>query len=410
MRTLLSRINRAIAPTLATLAPFLKVAKNAADHLPHDEDGPFAVAVKVLAIADVVREGLRADAGYWRTIREDRGLEQRESETFVKLFFGTALRGAFPTRRKTIDERTELVEVDIGSGASLIFRERTWGDQPSMSDEFLVTPGADLLGVIEQLWAAYPRGIYLSIDTNEYGYGRVTTVAEVASPKIAYLSGKARDLLALTTRTQAALALAQKHRTYLLYGEPGTGKSSFADGLARMSGGRVLQLDSSALAHVGVKELAMLVNTLQPSALILNDIDSVDVEKVKARLLYLFESFKGSCVDVPLIVTANDPSTLPRALFRPRRIEKPIRFQLPDAEERLELIKTLAGIYGIELDDESVRALVAKTDGLAHAFVDHLVESLRFESPDVVLSDMLELRGLAAPAASTAVVGDHPVG
>lgn len=410
MRDLLTRINRAISPTLATLAPFLKVAKNAAEHLPEKDDGPVAVAVKLLAIAEVIREGLRAESGYWRTIREERGLEQRESETFVRLFFGTALRGAFPTRRKTIDERTELVEVDIGNGTSLIFRERQWGDSPTMSDEFLVSPGANLLGVIERLWAAYPRGIYLSIDTDEYGYGRTTTVAEVASPKVAYLSQKARMLLATTSTTQAALALAGKHRTYILYGEPGTGKSSFADGLARASGGRVLQLDSSALARIGVKELAMLVNTLQPSALILNDIDSVDVEKVKARLLYLFESFKDSCVEVPLIVTANDPSKLPAALFRPRRVEKPIKFNLPDAAERLELIETLGSIYGMYLDDEAVRELVARTDGLAHAFVDHLVEILRFEPSEIVLADMLELRALASPPASDPATSNPPVG
>lgn len=380
---------------LARAAPYLRIAKKAAEHMPGRDDTLLGMAVKGLAIADIIRESDSADSGYWRKLRDERSLEQRESETFVSLFFGTALRDAYTMKRKVITDRVDVLEADLGAGQSIIFREERWADQPRMADEFLLSPGATMGGVIDKLWAAYRSGIYVSVEANDYGYDRRTTIAEVTVPPHDYLTRAARALLKETIDTQYRVAHAGQHRTYLLHGEPGTGKTSFAVGLAHGCGGRVLQFDATALPLIGVKELGFLIDMLAPSALILNDMDRAPLEKIGPRILYLFETLKQRHAGVPLIITVNDPSKIDPALLRPRRIEKPIKFALPDRGEREEIVTALAARYSLDLTAQTTAEIIDGTEGLSHAYVAHLMEAMQHEAPLVVLADMQALRALA---------------
>ncbi len=251
--------------------------------------------------------------------------------------------------------------------------------------------------MIDRLWGAYPQGIYISISTNEYGWDRVTSIAEITVPKMHYLSSAAKRLLADTIDTQYRVAHSGQHRTYLLYGDAGTGKSSFAVGFAKGCGGRVLQFDSTALPMIGVKELGFLLDALKPSALILNDIDRAPVEKIGPRLLYLFEYLKAKHPDVPLVLTVNDAKKLDSALLRPGRIEKAIEFKVPNRDEREELIEALACLLSVELSHLSMTEIIDGTEGLSHAYVAHLMDAMVHEDPMVVLDDMKRLRALAEP-------------
>lgn len=382
---------------LAKATPYLRIAKKAAEHLPERKDGPIAVAVKLMAIADVIREQGANDTGYWRKLRDERSLSQQESETFVSLFFGTALRDAFEMRRKKVDEHTSVIEADLGGGQSIIFRETSWGSQPKVQDDFLLSPGADMAGMINRLWSAYPSGIYVSMEVGEYGYGHTTSIAEITVPKMVAASEQSRALLKSNIETQYRVAHAGQHRTYLCYGEAGTGKSSFAVAFAKGCGGRVLQFDSTALPLIGVKELGFLLDTLKPSALILNDIDRAPVEKIGPRLLYLFETLKSQHPDVPLVLTCNDPGKLDSALLRPGRIDKSIEFKLPDLAERKQLVVALAEQHSIVLLLGQADYIAAETDGLSHAYIAHLVEAMAHEPAAMVLADMKALRALAVP-------------
>lgn len=397
-----------ISTLLARAAPALRIAKKAAEHMPGRDDTVLGIAVKALAIIDIIRESDNADSGYWRKLRDERSLVERDSETFVALFFGTALRDAYTMKRKVVSDRVDVLEADLGAGQSIIFREERWADRPRMADEFLLSPTATMSGVIDQLWAAYPSGIYVSVEVNEYGYDRRTTVAEVTVPPHDYLTSSARALLKATIDTQYQVAHAEQHRTYLLYGDPGTGKTSFAVGLAHGCGGRVLQFDATALPLIGVKELGFLIGMLKPSALILNDMDRAPLEKIGPRILYLFETLKQKHPDVPLIITVNDPSKIDPALLRPRRIEKPIKFTLPDGIERTEIVTALAARYHLELDAATAEEIISGTEGLSHAYVAHMMEAMQHELPSVVLADMQALRALAASVKGTETKSNSP--
>lgn len=391
---------------LAKATPYLRIAKKAAEHLPERKDGPLTVAVKLMAIADVIREQGSNDAGYWRKLRDDRSLSQQESETFVSLFFGTALRDVYEMKRKKVDEHTAVIEADLGGGHSIVFREMSWGNAPKMADDFLLSPGADMAGMIDRLWSAYPDGIYVSMEVGKYGYGHTTSIAEITVPKMLAASEQSRELLKSTIDTQYRVAHAGQHRTYLCYGEAGTGKSSFAVAFAKGCGGRVLQFDSTALPLIGVKELGFLLDTLKPSALILNDVDRAPVEKIGPRLLYLFETLKAKHPDVPLVLTVNDPGKLDSALLRPGRIDKSIEFKLPDVAERTQLILALADEHSIGLCFGQAEHIAGETDGLSHAYIAHLMEAMAHEPEATVLADMKALRALAVPAKKAAEVND----
>lgn len=169
----------------------------------------------------------------------------------------------------------------------------------------------------------------------------------------------------------------------LLYGPPGTGKTHVIRYVSANLPGRTTLL-VTAEQTIAIGFYIALARTLQPSIVVLEDVDLVgrsreDVHGQKAerllnRLLNEMDGL-GSEADILFLLTTNRPEDIEEALAsRPGRVDEAIEIPLPDASCREQLI----ALYGHALTFESgaVADAVARSDGSSAVYVKEMVRRL----------------------------------
>jgi hypothetical protein len=112
---------------------------------------------------------------------------------------------------------------------------------------------------------------------------------------------------------------ADEARSFLLWGPPGTGKTSIADGLARKVGGLCVEVPAHVLKDF--TDLSLL-RSIKPTVLIVNDIDSLSM--IENSVLKFFEEVRSL---VKLVVVTSNSLTLKPALTRPGRFDEIIHVE-----------------------------------------------------------------------------------
>jgi hypothetical protein len=175
------------------------------------------------------------------------------------------------------------------------------------------------------------------------------------------------------------LGLAAK-KGVLFYGPPGTGKTHTIHYLASQLRNHTTLLITAE--QVGIlDEYFRLARFLQPAMVVIEDVDLI----ARAR-----EQMRGACeesllnkllnemdglreeADLLFILTTNRPDSLEAALSsRPGRIDQAIEFPLPDETGRRKLLRLYA--RGMQVPDEVIEAIVAKTKQASAAFIKELM-------------------------------------
>jgi predicted AAA+ superfamily ATPase len=169
----------------------------------------------------------------------------------------------------------------------------------------------------------------------------------------------------------------------LLYGPPGTGKTHIIHYIASNLPHRTTVLVTAE--QVGLlSKYMMLARTLQPSVVVLEDVDLVgrsrdDMNSPKTEVLLnrLLNEMDGlqDDSDVLFILTTNRPEDIEEALAsRPGRVDEAIEIPNPDAECRSRLL----ALYGsaIAFDDGAAAEFVKRSEGVSAAFIKEMVRRL----------------------------------
>ncbi len=176
------------------------------------------------------------------------------------------------------------------------------------------------------------------------------------------------------------LRAAQRHlkRGLLLYGPPGTGKTFSVMYLcSRMPGRTTILLSGQAAPTLG--QAAAIARSLQPSMLVLEDVDLVAMERTmpgmasNPLLFQLLNEMDGldEDADVIFVLTTNRVELLEPALAnRPGRIDQAVEIRLPDPACRRRLIERY--FRGLVLEDVDIDAIVDRTAGVSAAFLKEL--------------------------------------
>ncbi|QSY95930.1 AAA family ATPase [Rhizobium bangladeshense] len=154
------------------------------------------------------------------------------------------------------------------------------------------------------------------------------------------------------------IAWADLDRGILLHGPPGTGKTLFARALAKMCGIPLIAASVAkwqAKGHLGDLLAAMRstfqrARELQPAIVFLDELDSIgDRTKFSGHNVGYQTQVVNSlleCIDgvdgrqgIVVVAATNFPEAVDRALLRSGRIERHVRMDLPDAEERAEILR-----------------------------------------------------------------------
>lgn len=169
----------------------------------------------------------------------------------------------------------------------------------------------------------------------------------------------------------------------LLYGPPGTGKTHIIRYIASNLPTRTaILITAEQIKMLG--RYMLLARTLQPSIVVLEDVDLVgrsresmnspNTEVLLNRLLNEMDGLRDDA-DVLFILTTNRPEEIEEALAsRPGRVDEAIEIGSPDAACRTRLVS----LYGKALDfeDGAINAIVTRSEGASAAFMKEMVRRL----------------------------------
>ncbi|XP_062902608.1 ATPase family gene 2 protein homolog A [Mobula hypostoma] len=173
-------------------------------------------------------------------------------------------------------------------------------------------------------------------------------------------------------------------RGILLFGPPGTGKTLIARAVANEVGAHIIVINGPEIiskyygeSEARLREIFAEATQCQPSLIFIDELDAIcpkregaqhEVEKrVVASLLTLMDGIgsEGSQGQVLVLGATNRPHALDPALRRPGRFDKEIEIGIPNAADRLDILKKSLKNIPISLTEKE---LVHIADG-AHGYV-----------------------------------------
>lgn len=198
-------------------------------------------------------------------------------------------------------------------------------------------------------------------------------------------------------------------RSYIFYGNPGTGKTLAAMEISKRLTGSVVKIDSVVFQKLGDSFAKMLFENIQSEVIIVDDIDRVSFYGIGSALLHSLESIKGYKNKPTLFATVNDISKLEKAFIRPGRIETVIHFKDPTKEERKIFAKTLLKQYNLEISDSDLEKLGIATEDLSQAYIKEYCNQYRYcKSIDKIVEKIMNYK-LLVGIVSTAEISPKPV-
>ncbi len=185
-----------------------------------------------------------------------------------------------------------------------------------------------------------------------------------------------------------ALLRAGQHlkRGLLLYGPPGTGKTHTTRYLVtHMKGYTRLILTGRSLQGIGAA--AELARDLEPSVIVLEDVDLVAKERSMGPgsspvLFDLLDAMDGAAADADLlfVLTTNRADLLEPALAaRPGRVDVAVEIDLPDSDARRRLLSLYGRALALELSVAEASDVVARTEGVTASFLKELLRRAMLE-------------------------------
>ncbi len=176
-------------------------------------------------------------------------------------------------------------------------------------------------------------------------------------------------------------------RGVLLYGPPGTVKTTVGRAFAHRLKGKFFMVDGTFIAGTGqfynrVHHVFQAAKENAPAVIFIDDADAIFEDGEERGLYrYLLTMLDGleseSCSRVCVMLTAMDINHLPPALVRSGRVELWLEMKLPDREARHAILARhldgfQAGFAGVEYE-----GLVAATEGFTGADLKRVVEDAK---------------------------------
>merc|ERR1712157_665284 len=171
----------------------------------------------------------------------------------------------------------------------------------------------------------------------------------------------------------------------ILYGPPGTGKTLLAKAVANQTSATFLRVVGSELIqkYLGdgpklVRELFRIADEMAPSIVFIDEIDAVgskrydssssgekEVQRTMLELLNQLDGF-DSRTDVKVIMATNSIESLDPALIRPGRIDRKIKFPLPDEKTKRKIFSIHTSRMSLA-DDVDLEEFIMSKDDLSGA-------------------------------------------
>jgi hypothetical protein len=288
--------------------------------------------------------------------------------------------------------RLALLLVTDARGRYVLMIQAPGEHHPGLEVEVAGLPvrqAQEVLGELDQLRSRLNvyRGHLLDVTVNPFGE---VTLAFLPPPRLsrddvvlpdAVLGRVERHALGVAAHRDALLAAGQHlKRGLLLYGPPGTGKTHTTRYLlGQMTGYTRLILTGRALTGVG--SVTDLARDLQPSAVVLEDVDLVAEDRSAGPrsspvLFDLLNAMDGAAADADLLflLTTNRADLLEPALAaRPGRVDVAVEIDLPDGPARERLLALYGRGVPLSLTEQDIASAVERAEGTTASFLKELI-------------------------------------
>lgn len=192
----------------------------------------------------------------------------------------------------------------------------------------------------------------------------------------------------------------------LLYGYPGCGKTLLASAVAGECGLNFISVKGPEILnkYIGaseksVRDLFERAQAAKPCVLFFDEFDSIApkrghdstgvTDRVVNQLLTQMDGAEGLS-GVYVLAATSRPDLIDPALLRPGRLDKSLLCDLPDIEDRLDILKAMSKKVRLEDDlcesDDAFAELARRTEGFSGADLQALVSNAQLEA----IHDVLE--------------------
>lgn len=162
-----------------------------------------------------------------------------------------------------------------------------------------------------KIWELFPRGILLQ--TSQQSEQGMKMEEHFPENRIIYESELAEKIISLAKKSREN----KINRSVLLWGPPGTGKSSIVACVTNNLSKRLMFVGASGLSSYGSDYIVRSIVDLSPDCVVLDDFN---IYSASSSLMYVLERINKS---VPLVLmTANGIKDLPKAVLRPGRVDE----------------------------------------------------------------------------------------
>ena len=153
------------------------------------------------------------------------------------------------------------------------------------------------------------------------------------------------------------------------FGPPGSGKTTLATRLTKSLGGKILILNGWALANRSTGSIFHIVNVIDPSIILFDDLDRI--HDMESLLSDLERSNRESFTRKRLfIATINNLSRLPKALRRPGRFDHAIEFKAHSGKGMCnKILKAHAKQMNLSLSENDIDKLSKLAEGMTGAYL-----------------------------------------
>lgn len=167
----------------------------------------------------------------------------------------------------------------------------------------------------------------------------------------------------------------------ILYGEPGTGKTLLAKAVAHQTSAAFLRVVGSELVkkYAGegpklVREIFSAAEDKAPCIIFIDEIDAIGTKRydsssagtqeVQRTMLELLNQLDGfdTRTDVKVIMATNKIESLDPALIRPGRIDRKIKFPLPDEKTKRKIFQIHTSKMNLAEDVNLEEFIMGKDD------------------------------------------------
>ena len=392
----------------------LHIARTVSLYMPTKLDTFTSGATKVVALADSVVAIFEGRKDILLRLADERGLLMKTSDAFVTIYFHSGLRDDFEESRILDDSGSAPPSIEFLRAVHPNFGELYFivGANLGMTQQypqFYHSPGFDFAGMLRLLWTKHEGRIQSTMERGQSAVpympatlsARFTGFREIPNP----LYGSMRATFERLVTRQRRFQTDGIPRSYMLYGLPGTGKSSFAQAFADHLGDRTLRIDASALATMSIGDVDFLLRALEPTFLLIDDIDKANMNSNVATLLSVLQRFKTDYPTLTVLITANAIERFDPGFFRPGRIDTWVEFSPPDEDERRTILAEYLRSLNVPISEDGMKRVVDAADGLTQDYIRELAYELRCDDVDHVLERIEQMHAIlkkSGPATSTA--------